>query len=86
MLVVETVEVARSDAQRLYVSAVRGEDAQREGFVLTSKDRGAHWTTHKVPLDAAERTPFLAAVDPQNADRVYVRTAGPASSRSQPCR
>jgi len=78
----ETIEVAASDPKRLYVSAIRGEDKSREGLLFVSNDRGAHWTERKIPLLLeAERAPFLAAVDPKNANRIYVRTSGPEKNR-----
>ena len=78
----ETLEVAASDPARVYVSGVRGNGAIEQGVVLVSKDTGASWKEYKVPLDVAtERAPFISAVDPKNADRVYVRTKGSAGSR-----
>ena len=81
-IVFETVEVAKSDPQRLYVSGVRGAGPTEKGVVLSSKNAGQSWTENAVPLDTAtERAPFISAVDPKNADRVYVRTKGTAGSR-----
>ena len=78
----ETLEVAASDATRLYVSGVRGNGATEQGVVLTSKDTGGTWKEALVPLDVAtERAPFISAVDPRNPDRVYLRTKGSAGSR-----
>ncbi|MFO0677385.1 MAG: hypothetical protein U0169_12695 [Polyangiaceae bacterium] len=78
----ETIEVADSDPNRIYVSAIRGEDKKREGLVFVSTDGGAKFVERKVPIVLAdERAPFLAAVDPKNADRIYVRTSGPEKNR-----
>ncbi len=80
----ETLEVAASDPQRLYLSGKRGSGTTESGVVLVSTDRGASWQEHPVPLLAAiESAPFISAVDPKNADRVYVRTkaAGGGGSR-----
>jgi photosystem II stability/assembly factor-like uncharacterized protein len=81
-LLAETLDYARSDAQRLYVSGVRGEGKTAKGILFVSTDAGSTWTERAVPLDAtSERGPFIAAVDPTNADRVYVRTFGTDSGR-----
>ncbi len=81
-LIVETVDVTATDPNRIYVSAILGEGATTGAYLLTSRDHGASWETHAVPLDfTKERAPFIAAIDPQNADRVYVRSSGVSSSR-----
>lgn len=74
-LLAETVDVAPSDPSRIYVSAVRGADTTREGVLLVSTDGGAHWTERKTALEGKELAPFIAAVDPKRADRVYLRTS-----------
>jgi photosystem II stability/assembly factor-like uncharacterized protein len=63
------------DPDRIYVSAIRGSGAQLRGYLVVSDDRGKTWTERPVPLESGERAPYIAAVDPDNADRVYVRTA-----------
>lgn len=79
-LILETVEVAASDPARIYLSGVR----QNKGVLLVSTDGGATWTEHPVALDPmTERAPFIAAVDPHNRDRVYVRTQGANDSPSR---
>jgi len=77
---IETVEVAASDPTRVYLSGSRGGEGPRQGVFLTSNDKGATWIEHAIDLDPmSERAPFIAAVDPMRADRVYVRTHGVAS-------
>ncbi len=71
-----TVDVTKSDPDRVYISAVREAGTAPKGVLLVSKDRGAAWTEYPIALDDAERSVFIAAVDPTNADRVYVRTNG----------
>ncbi|MEO6420917.1 MAG: MYXO-CTERM sorting domain-containing protein [Polyangiaceae bacterium] len=77
----ETVEVAKSNPHRFYISAVKGAGATATGLLYVSDNDGATWTERQVPLDPMnERAPFIAAVDPTNADRVYVRTGGGSTS------
>lgn len=74
-LLAESVEVSSSDPSRMYVSAVRGEDAPRQGVLLVSTDGGAHWQERALKLEPKELAPFIAAVDAKRADRLYVRTS-----------
>jgi photosystem II stability/assembly factor-like uncharacterized protein len=76
----ETVEVAASDPARLYVSAVRGDGAGRTGSVLVSTDGGKTWTERRSMLAPNELAPFIAAVDPKRADRIYIRTSAAPES------
>jgi len=72
-----SIEVAASDAARVYVSAVRGANGARTASLFVSSDFGASWTERSVPIDPnSESEIYVAAVDPMNADRVYVRTLG----------
>ena len=75
-----TIEVAPSDAARLYVSAVRGTAAARTASLFVSMSGGADWIERPVALDPVNETAvYIAAVDPARADRVYLRTAGNTS-------
>jgi MYXO-CTERM domain-containing protein len=79
---VETLEVAASDPHRVYVSGVRGSGPGSVSTLFVSMDDGATWMERPIPTEKnAERAPFLAAVDPMNADRVYVRTESDVGSR-----
>jgi len=83
-LVGQTLDVAPSDADRLYVSAVRSpEQPNRVGFVLTSKDRGKSFVQREFSLIGSETAPFLSGVHPTNPDRLYVRTANAADKPSR---
>lgn len=66
----ETVELARSNSQRVYATAVRNNPRSVRFF--RSDDGGA--TLADFTLDAfALDDAFIAAVDPSNADVIYVR-------------
>lgn len=78
-----SVEVAASDAHRMYVTASRGVRPNGTASLFVSTNDGAAWTERPIPIDsAAEEIAFVAAVDPARADRVYVRTSG-ASGKSR---
>jgi photosystem II stability/assembly factor-like uncharacterized protein len=79
----ETVDVTASDPDRIYVSAVRNPGTSVTAFLLTSRDHGKTWEENPIPLVSEERAAFIAAVDPVNADRVYVRTSGPVDKPSR---
>jgi hypothetical protein len=91
---VTTLDVAASDPNRLYASAVRqttdpqsGLTTVRGASLFVSTDTGATWVERPIPFNpalaggaasvASDGTAiFIAAVDPTNADRVYVRSDG----------
>lgn len=73
----ETVDVAASDPDRLYLSGVKQQGATPKGYVLASRDHGKSWAEIEIPLEAEERSLFIGGVDPKNADRIYVRTSAP---------
>jgi hypothetical protein len=67
-----TVDVAPSDPMRVYVSA----QVSTKGSLLVSSDGGATWQSFTVPATNAEQLPYIGAIDPADADRVYIRTDG----------
>ncbi|MBS2012906.1 MAG: hypothetical protein JST00_08470 [Deltaproteobacteria bacterium] len=72
----ETVDIAPSDPDRLYVTGVKNKGADdRSTHVFASRDHGKTWTTTAIPLVNGETSLFIAGVDPKNADRVYLRTS-----------
>lgn len=79
----ETVDVTASDPDRIYVSAVRNPGTSATGALLTSRDHGKTWEENPITLINGERAAFIAAVDPTNADRVYVRTSNSSDMPSR---
>lgn len=72
----ETVDVAPSDDQRIYVSMLKNAGQEsRQGVLMVSNDHGKTFTSLPVPLEDDEKAPFIAAVHPTNADRIYIRTS-----------
>jgi MYXO-CTERM domain-containing protein len=78
-----TIEVAASDPHRVYVSGYRPVGDLRDALLFVSTDDGLHWGELATPpLDqATEAEAYIAAVDPTDADRVYIRTGGLGPSR-----
>src|SRR6478609_3387574 len=68
-----TLEVAPSLSDRIYVSAVGGD---LTSLLLRSDDRGQTW--QRLPIQPNEALPaYIAAVDPSDAARLYLRLDGP---------
>jgi hypothetical protein len=79
-LTVTTFEVGASDPKRLYAAGFNQSMTSRSFWILESADNGAAWAKLPLPLDpTTEQAPYIAAVDPTNADRVYVRSQGAPS-------
>jgi hypothetical protein len=78
-VIVTTIDVAAGDPHRLYVSGLRV-TAAPDGPVpvfLASSDDGAHWVESATfPPLSHETAIYIAAVDPTNPDRVYLRSSG----------
>ncbi len=71
-----TIDLTASDPNRLYLTAVRDPGSpSAQGVLLTSKDHGQTWAEEKIPLVDTERALWIAAVDPNDAERVYIRTS-----------
>lgn len=78
-----TVDLTKTDPNRIYISGVRTTSGTPTGLFLVSRDRGVSFDTQEVALVGAERQLFIAAVDPNNAERVYVRTRGDENGPSR---
>jgi hypothetical protein len=69
---VTTVDAAPSDTDRIYVSGL-GLDGSP--LLLRSRDRAQSFETLPLPIDGTVReVPYIAAVHPQDADVLYIRT------------
>ncbi len=74
-----TVDVAATDANVIYASGLSG----TSGALLRSTDGGRSFLRFPVPGTTPARRPYIAAVDPRDADTVYVRLAGQGASPLQ---
>ncbi len=71
-----TIEMAPSRAERLYLGADDGN--LENGLIAVSDDGGMVWTIRPAP--AGVDGVYVSAVDPDEADRVYVRSFSPRRS------
>ena len=79
----QTIEVAPSDTTRVYLSGTRRVNGLAVGVILVSTDGGQTFPRRPSPSRPArppnsgiiqnDRAPYVAAVDPTNPDRVYIR-------------
>jgi MYXO-CTERM domain-containing protein len=70
-----TLDVAPSDAKRLYVSGRRpAEGAPGPMVVVSSTDGGETWTSSDIPDSADSNGSYIAAVSATDPNVVYVRT------------
>ena len=67
-----TVDPAPSIPKRVYVSGISVASSQH-GLIERSDDRGATWQRWPIQASVPGSLPFIAAVDPKDADTVYVR-------------
>lgn len=81
-IIAETIDTAKGDPNRLYVSGIRGQGTNAVGVFLASTDGGKTFTESTIPLVSTdEHAPYIGAVDPTNPDRIYVRIAGSTAGR-----
>ncbi len=76
-----TIDVTPTDPDRLYITAVRSPGTTPKAFLLTSKNHGTTWEELEIPLVDNERSVFIAGVDPNDSERVYLRTNQGASDK-----
>jgi hypothetical protein len=81
-VLVLTLDTAASNPQRIYASGTRVVDGVRSASLFVSNDDAQHWTERALPFDPKlEQGAYIAAVDPNDADTVYVRTSSASVSR-----
>lgn len=66
-----TLDVPAARAASVYVS---GLDTARQGVFARSDDAGETWAAWPLAGTSSEATPYLAAIDASDADRIFVRT------------
>lgn len=70
-----TVDVAPSDSSRVYVSGnISTGPGVTRGVLVVSSDHAATWETLDIMGSDHDSYPYIAAIDPADPDRVFVRT------------
>ncbi len=72
---VETLEVAPSDPNRIYVSGTDSGDPL-QGIIMRSDDGGLSWTRSTVELPFGSGSLFVSGIHPEDADTLWVRVPG----------
>ncbi|MET0594929.1 MAG: hypothetical protein ABW133_19675 [Polyangiaceae bacterium] len=67
-----TLDVDPRDDAHIYVTVLDG----GVGKLLRTRDDGRTWTAIPIPNTDIARAPYIAALDPNDANRIYVRTDG----------
>ncbi len=85
-LLLQTVDVSPVVPDRIFISGIRGSMPDVSGVLLRSDDGGLTFTERAIPLARSaagdlgprrtERAPFIAALDPKDADILWVRVLG----------
>jgi len=68
-----SVDVAPSDSKRVYVTARRGLTDGYVSVLLRSQDGGLSFEAQAIPNTGSQQLAYLAAVNPTDPDRLYVR-------------
>lgn len=76
-----SVDLAASDPARVYVSGRLGVASRYTSVLLRSDDGGLSFEQLDLPDTDDQRLAFIAAVDPADADHVFVRIDDPAGTR-----
>lgn len=81
-VLVTTLDTASSNPHRVYASGTRSVNGVRSALLFASDDDGEHWSEYPLPFEPRlEQGVYIAAVDPQDEDTLYVRTSSATLSR-----
>ena len=70
-----TIDVDAKNPQRIYVTGAKlTADANEPGLFVTSLDRGATWTVGTIPGTNSDTSAWIAAIHPDDGNKVFVRT------------
>ncbi len=79
-ITVQTLDVAKGDPNRIYVSGTRSFGSGKTALLLVSTDKGMTWTEQKLPPaqydPTTEDSIYIGAIDPSHVDTVYMRSSG----------
>jgi hypothetical protein len=75
-VIVTTIDVTKTDPQRIYVTGTRGFGADRTASLFVSGNGAKTWVEKPIAQfdPNQELAVYIGAIDPTNADRVYLRS------------
>jgi photosystem II stability/assembly factor-like uncharacterized protein len=68
---VYTLDVDHADPTHIFASALSSDGT---GLFLRSTDRGTTWTSSPIPKTGTNEPPYIAAVDPHDSNKIFIRT------------
>jgi hypothetical protein len=71
---VATIDLDPTDATHVYATGLAPADAGDVGLLLKSLDLGTTWVATAIPNTNANNVPYIAAIDPRDPRRIFVRT------------
>jgi hypothetical protein len=67
-----TIDIDPSDTSHIFVTGLSPSDGS--GTLLSSNDMGTTWSSSPIPDTNSSEPPYIAAIDPEDAKKIYVRT------------
>jgi hypothetical protein len=67
-----TIDFAPGDTTHIFVTGLSPADGS--GVLLSSNDTGTTWSSFPIPNTSSSEAPYIAAVGPDDAKKIYVRT------------
>ncbi|HEY3593401.1 MAG TPA: hypothetical protein VGL13_05990 [Polyangiaceae bacterium] len=68
---VYTIDSDPKDPTHIFATGLNSANA---GVFLRSNDHGATWTTTPIPNTGADESPYIAVIDPNDSNKIYIRT------------
>ena len=71
---VTTIDLDPTDPTHIYATGLAPAIAGGTGALLKSSDHGTTWSTIPIPNTDSDNVPYIAAIDPRDPTKMYVRT------------
>jgi hypothetical protein len=71
---VTTIDLDPTDPTHIYASGLVRTPSGQQGVLLKSLDHGATWAPLPIPNTDDSNVPYIAAIHPQDANKIFVRT------------
>lgn len=67
-----TIDLDPTEPSHIFVTGISKTDGS--GILLSSTDTGASWSSWPIPGTSSSEAPYIAAIDPSDPTKIYVRT------------